>query len=134
MNPKDDVILALMQASGDLVDLVRGQFFDEVPDPNVWYPCVVYNLASQSPERHIRGSAGVDEARATVEGWALTAADMRAVGEALREALDGQSSTLGSPMWSVALVRSQDGWEQNWQLYRVTQDYVVSLETVVTGT
>ena len=81
-------------------------------------------------ERDLCGPAGYAHPRISINAWAESYSEVRALAQAVRQALDGFRGefVIGSAVHvgSVRLDNELDGDEPDVDVYRVLQDYIVS--------
>ncbi|NUN51914.1 MAG: DUF3168 domain-containing protein [Planctomycetaceae bacterium] len=89
-------------------------------------PALVYSRISGVPEHHLTGRANIGRARFQVDCYAATPAEVKALKEAVREALDHYSGApAGEKIHAIYLESDRDFSEPSVDLYHVTLDFAV---------
>ena len=96
---------------------------------NVRYPAITYSQVSSVRERDLCGPAGFAHPRISINSWAETYLEARALADAVDDALynfRGKFTPTGVRVGSVRLENEMDQEEPDVEVYRVLQDYIVS--------
>ncbi len=93
---------------------------------NPEYPLVLYMKITGVRSHHLQGPSGSAHPRFQVEAWAATYAEVKALANAIREALDGYSGTVsGCKVRSILIQSERDSYESAVECHRVIQDYMI---------
>lgn len=79
-------------------------FPHRVPQQSNQFPCIVYDRTSGEHIRSLAGSSGAAWPRYQLQCWALSYSEAKALGEAVRSALDGFSGTVGTVVINSCLL------------------------------
>lgn len=91
------------------------------------YPAATYQRISASRLRSVDGPAGRGKPRLQLDCWGATYAQAKALAAAAGRALDGYKGLMGSvQVDAVSLDNEQDVHEEEPEVYRVIQDYLIS--------
>lgn len=90
------------------------------------YPGVTLARVSTDEDLAHDGPTGYETARFQIDSYAATSAAVRAVANAVRDALNGLSGTAGGVVIHVISFENQvDEWGDLLDVWRITQDYMV---------
>jgi hypothetical protein len=123
----DTVLRGLLDVSA-VTDLVGGRIYADIMPATSYFPLLTYRLAVGEPERSLRGASRVDLLRYELDGWALSREEVVALGDAVRDALDGQVPSTGMTQYAFGLERHQIAWDEAFQFFHLTQEYAVQRE------
>lgn len=97
------------------------------PNDGTEYPAVAIAPVSLRPEMAHDGPVDFAESRIQVDLYADGYAEVRALADAVRQALDGfRGESAGEDVFSVFLENEVPEWGDVLEVYRVTQDYMVT--------
>ncbi len=90
-------------------------------------PCISYQRISSERYPFLDGPSGRAIPRFQVDCYADTYSEVRDLAGKVRLALDGFKGTLGteSNVGGISIQSERDLWEDNTDVYRVTQDYLI---------
>ena len=90
-------------------------------------PCISYQRISSERYPFLDGPSGRVIPRFQVDCYAESYSDVRELAEKVRLALDGFKGALGSEahVGGISIQSERDLWEDNTEVFRVTQDYLV---------
>jgi hypothetical protein len=94
MNLREGVV-AHLKADPGVAALVGPRVYHETKPQSPTYPAICYAKSSVERYMTLAGPSSLVKARVAVEVWARTSADMIAVGDAVKDALDGVTGSLG---------------------------------------
>lgn len=97
---------------------------------NPTYPAVTYEQVSGVRDYTLCGPNGLAWPRVTISSWALSYSGARALADAVRQRISGFHGEWGSSpptqIGSVHLDNELDLYEDEAEVYRVAQDYIIS--------
>ena len=122
-----------LRTKSTITDLVGTRtYVGKLPQQVTTLPVLLVQRISTTHDRHLSGASGVATSRLQLDVWAATAASARAVAEAVRVAVDGDSSlTMGTTKVAAVL---DDGESSTYEPaddgsdtgeFRITQDWIV---------
>ncbi len=118
---------AWLLADTTIAGLIDTRMYPQYLPQKVTYPAISYATASRVSSRQLSGPAGRARPRITVNSWAETYLEAKALAEAVRKRLDGFAGRWGSfSVGSVALDNAFDQYESEAEAHRIFQDYIVS--------
>ena len=106
----------ILIASSAVTDLVGQRIAPIQTAQNEALPNVVLTGISVVPQNHLNGAPSLDSNRVQVDIYAETYAEVRAVADACRNALEAGNCVMDNEF---------DGFEPDVSEYRVTQDFLV---------
>lgn len=126
-------ILALLKASAAVTALVgsgsNARIYAMTAPQRVTTPYVTYQRISGERWRTMDGPTGMAQPRIQVDAFATTYAGTKALGTAVRQALDGYRGTIGGVrVGGIAIMTDMDLYESDVdpKLYRVSMDFMVT--------
>ena len=113
----DQDLVDLLEASAGVTAIVgsgtAARIFPMlVPQGFENYPAITYQVISENREPELTKQNGLHQVRVQVNCWALTYAGARALKEAVRNCIDGSSSTFGNGVFienSIDSVEESEG-------------------------
>lgn len=113
--------------------LVDERMYPVMLPQNVTYPALSYNQVSGVRIYDLCGPTGRVKPRISINSWATTYAEVRSLADAVRQAIEGFTGTMGdspgTPISDVKLDNEVDLFEDEAGtigIYRVMQDYILS--------
>lgn len=85
-----------LAADGGVSAIVSSRIYHLTADADASLPYLVVEITDEDGQPHLAGASGLVDATVAIECTASTAAGMDALAEAVREALDTASGTLGT--------------------------------------
>ncbi|MCP4230782.1 MAG: DUF3168 domain-containing protein, partial [bacterium] len=79
-----------------ITDEVSTRIYATVAPSSVTYPFITFEIISEDPDHHMGGAAGLTNVLVQVDAWAFLVAERQAIGEAIRNAMDGFTGDLGT--------------------------------------
>lgn len=130
MSIKQSVLAYLLTKTG-VTSLVVDRIYTGLRPQGEALPAITIHKISAGPEHDLDGAAGNANPRIQIDCWAGTDLEADALAEAVRNAMDGFTGTMGSHHIDVALL--DDGSDDqavpidgsDVSTYRVTQDYLI---------
>lgn len=92
----DGAVYSQLAATSAVTDLVSTRIYRAQLPQAPTYPAISYFLVSADRIYEHDGAAGMNESRVQIDCWAETAEGARALGEAVRAALEAVTGTWGS--------------------------------------
>jgi len=90
-----DGLVAHLKANAGVAALVVDRVYHEGMPQNVVYPAVAYAKTSVERFQTLAGPSSLVKARVNVDVWAKTSAEAIALADAVKDALDGVTGSLG---------------------------------------
>ena len=109
-------VLNILQASGAVTALVGTRVSPVYRAQDEALPAVILTAISVTPQNHLNGPPTLDANRVQMDAYAPTFAEVRAVADAVRAALEAGDCVMDNEF---------DGFEPDVSEYRVTQDWLV---------
>jgi len=125
----EEGIFSLLSADSGVAALVGSRIYPTQAPQNVTYPCVVYQRVGAERAHHTTGASGVSEVRMQVASLAESYSGAKALGAAVRAAMDAQRGmwgavdVLGSTIHSEMDVLDASPKSDARRLYGIQQDY-----------
>jgi hypothetical protein len=122
----DEALYSHLTGDAGIASLISTRCYPEALPPGVTFPAITYLQVSSVPIRTCGGRQG-RTVRFQIDSWGSTAASARAVAEAVIDALDHYSGTMGGGVTIRAafMVNDQQFPEPEAKLHRVSQDYEI---------
>jgi hypothetical protein len=94
---------------------------------------IVVSLISGRGDHHMEGASGLARPRLQIDAWAPDADVATALGNAVRDRIDGFSGVMGEGDAAVAvqgvfLADERDGYDDTTKLHRLGRDYFVNFD------
>lgn len=129
----------LLTKSG-VTTLVNQRIYPDVLPQNAKLPAVVFFVVSNHPEHHMGGGSTLTQARVQVDCYASTRLGANALGEAIRNAMDGTTGTFGAQFAQTCHLDMRQYFydppedKSDVGRYGETQDWLIAVtETAPTG-
>lgn len=122
------LIYSILSASPDMQTLTGGRIYPMRLPQGTAVPAVAYQLVSRMPNEMTHGQRIYDHARIQVSIFANTYAEMSAVGDACRAAIDGYRS---ADIIAAVMDLELDHFEDLYDRYHRTQDYRLNLPSPI---
>lgn len=104
MNLKENVHDWLASIGGVTDAVAAADIYIEVADSGATVPYITIAQISTDHEHHMGGASGLAQARMQIDVWADSETNRNTVSEALRDAFDGYSGTMGDDSVNVRSV------------------------------
>lgn len=115
------VLLRLLLDDAALAALVGEKVFALVIPQGTKLPCVSFQRVSGNPQNCLHGHSGLEDIDLTIDVWARSYAEAKAVAKAVRATMPPQ----GDPICS-RLISDHDLYDPDTKYFRVSMDYAVS--------
>ena len=126
MAEAEKAIIDILLANAPVIALVGNRVYFAVAPQAPLLPYVVIHRISAPRVHSLEGPSGLAAARIQVDMYAKSGAGARAVGAAVRVALDGfRDEQSGVNLQGVLLLDEMDGYSEDPELRYVTHDYRV---------
>ena len=90
------------------------------------YPFALYMKVTGARDHHLRGASGLATPRFQIEAWAETYAAAKALANAIKNALDDYSGTVGAVnVRSILILSERDFYEEAVKAHRIIMDFSV---------
>ena len=122
------LIYGILSASPAIQTLAGGRVYPMRLPQGTAVPAIAYQLVSRMPQEMTHGQRIYDHARIQVSIFANTYADMAAVADACRAAIDGYR---GGEIIACVMDLELDHFEDLYDRYHRTQDYRLNLPSPI---
>lgn len=125
---------AYLLADPAIAAIVANRVFATVIPQGVNSASVVVSLISGRGDHHMEGASGLGRSRLQVDAWAPGADVATALGNAVRDRIDGFRGVMGEgdaavTVQGIFLADERDGYDDATKLYRLGRDYFVDFDT-----
>jgi hypothetical protein len=109
----EKLIFSVLSNDGTVSGLVAARIYPMVVPRNASYPAITYQQTAGDREHTMAGPIGMVDSRFVINCWATTYNGARALSDAVRIALDGNSTDVGSQaLYVIFLENETDTVEQ----------------------
>lgn len=124
---------AYLLADVAIATIVGARVFATIIPQGVNSASIVVSLISGRGDHHMEGASGLGRSRLQIDAWAPDADVATALGNAVRDRIDGFSGVMGEgaaavTVQGVFLTDERDGYDDEAKLYRLGRDYFVDFD------
>lgn len=92
----ETALYSYLSNKATMTALVGTRIYASVPPSAPVYPFVTFQVINNQPAHHMGGAVGLTDVTMQIDAWAFLVSEQQAISEALRNALDGFKSTMGT--------------------------------------
>lgn len=129
--PAETAIYTVLAADGTVAALVVARIYPALAPQGATLPYVVYERISTPRVRGLDGTSGLGAPRFQITSWAESYSGAKALADAVRDALDDYSGTVGTAILDDAFIDDEGDVENlspgadEQRLFGVRQDFII---------
>jgi hypothetical protein len=97
----ETALFSYLSTKPSITALVGTRVYATIAPSSVTYPFITYFVVSETHEHDMTGASGLTNAVIQIDAWAKLVAERQAIGEAVRNALDGFKAPMGTELLDI---------------------------------
>ena len=104
----ETALFSHLSNKASITTLVTTRIYATAPPSSITYPFITYQVLSEEHNHDMSGAVGLTNALVQIDTWAILVSERQAIGEALRNALDGFVGLMGTENLDIRTCFLQD--------------------------